>query len=452
MPQVEHLAENRVRVTVDVTPHELHHAVEHAQNDLAESVRIPGFRKGKVPQQVLLAHVGRDRVWAEAVDSHIGGWFWSAAARARLRPITPPDYDFELPSNQDEAWSFSATVEVQPLPELVDWTTLEVPRAEVEIPETLVQRELDALRESVAELVPADREAQEGDTLVIDIRNPDGRMQSDTVVEVGSGRLVEEVEEALVGAKAGEEKEVRYETADGATTSVTVVVKHVNEKVLPEADDELAKAATEFDTLAEWRSDVESRIREALDAEIQSAFRTAAVDELVLASEVRGAGPLVETRARELMNGFVRSLTARGITPEAYFQVTGQTPELLTAQILGEAAQSVARELALEAVADKAGIQISDDEVKALIREQAEEAGEDDPEQVIEDIWAHGHQESLREDLRLKAALDRLAAEVKPISVEQGQERQEQREAREAIWTPDKEKPAEKPKLWTPGS
>ena len=347
MPQVEHLAENRVRVTVDVTPHELHHAVEHAQNDLAESVRIPGFRKGKVPQQVLLAHVGRDRVWAEAVDSHIGGWFWSAAARARLRPITPPDYDFELPSNQDEAWSFSATVEVQPLPELVDWTTLEVPRAEVEIPETLVQRELDALRESVSELVPADREAQEGDTLVIDIRNPDGRMQSDTVVEVGSGRLVDEVEEALVGAKAGEEKEVRYETADGATTSVTVVVKHVNEKVLPEADDELAKAATEFDTLAEWRSDVESRIREALDAEIQSAFRTAAVDELVLASEVRGAGPLVETRARELMNGFVRSLTARGITPEAYFQVTGQTHELLTAQILGEAAQSVARELAL---------------------------------------------------------------------------------------------------------
>ena len=109
-----------------------------------------------------------------------------------------------------------------------------------------------------------------------------------------------------------------------------------------------------------------------------------------------------------------------------------------------EAAQSVARELALEAVADKAGIEISDDDVNALIREQAEGAG-DDPEQVIEDIWAHGHQEALREDLRLRSALDRLAADVKPISVELA-------EARGKLWTPDKENPEPEKKLWTPGS
>jgi trigger factor len=452
VPTVEQLSENRVRLTIDVTPHELHHAVEHARNDLSESVRIPGFRKGKVPPAVLLAHIGKDRLWAEAVDSHIGGWFWSAAARARLRPVTAPNYEFELPSSHEEPWSFAATVEVQPLPELVDWTTLEVPRAETEIPEELVQRELDALRESVAELVPADeREAREGDTLVVDLRNEDGQTQSDTVVEIGSSRLVEEVEEALIGARVGEEREVTYETDDERTASVRVTVKHVNEKVLPQVDDELARAATEFDTLAEWRADVEGRVREALDAEIDAAFRAAAVDELVYASNVQGAGPLVETRARELLNGFVRSLTSRGITPEAYFQVTGQSPEQLTGQIHAEAAQSVARELALEALAEKAGIVVTDDEVKALIREQAAEAG-DDAEQVIEEIWAHGHQESLREDLRLKAALDRLAADVKPITVEQAQERAAQAEAREAIWTPDKEKPADKPKLWTPGS
>jgi FKBP-type peptidyl-prolyl cis-trans isomerase (trigger factor) len=104
----------------------------------------------------------------------------------------------------------------------------------------------------------------------------------------------------------------------------------------------------------------------------------------------------------------------------------------------------VARELALEAVAERAGITIADEQVEELIREQAEAAGED-AEAVIADVWAHGHQESLREDLRLRAALDRLAAEVKPISVEQA-------EARAAIWTPDKEKPAGETKLWTPGS
>jgi trigger factor len=445
MAQVEELGGNRVRLTVDVSPHELEHAVEHAASDLAGSVKIPGFRKGKVPRQVLLANVGKDRLWVEAVESHIGGWFWNAAARSRLRPVATPEYDFELPSSETEPWTFSATVEVQPTPEIVDWTTLEVPRAESTVPEEIVQAEIDALRASIAELVPADdRPALEGDTVVVDLAGADGTGQSDTVVELGAGRLVPEIEAAIVGASVGDTRTVRYDLSDGKETMVEVTVKHVNEKVLPDADDDLARAASEFDTMAELRADIEGRVREAVDERVDTAFRAAAVDELVRASNVQGAGPLVESRARELLNGFVRSLAGRGLTPEAYFQATGQTPELLTAQIRAEAAQSVARELALEAVAEKAGIVVSDDQVKDLIREQAEASG-DDAEEVIADIWAHGHQEALRDDLRLRAALDRLAADVKPIAPEA-------HAAREAIWTPDKEKPAGETKLWTPGS
>jgi len=445
MGQVEELGGNRVRLTVDVSPHELEHAVDHAASDLAGSVKIPGFRKGKVPMPVLISRVGRERLWTEAVESHIGGWFWSAAARTRLRPIAAPDYDFELPASHDEPWSFSATVEVQPTPEIVDWTTLEVPRAEAAIPEELVQRELDALRQSVAELVPADdRPAREGDTLVIDLVSPDGESQSDTVVELGSGRLVAEVEAALVGASVGDTRDVSYELADGGAAAVSVTVKHVNEQVLPDVDDELARASSEFDTLAELRTDIEGRIREALDEEIEAAFRGSALDVLVRESNVQGAGPLVEARARELLEGFVRSLANRGLSPDAYFQATGQTPEQLTVQVRTEASQSVARELALEAVAERAGIVIADDDVEQLVREQAVAAGED-PDEVVADVWAHGHQEALREDLRLRAALDRLAADVKPIPVEQAA-------AREAIWTPDKEKAPEEKKLWTPGS
>ena len=419
--------------------------MEHAASDLAGSVRIPGFRKGKVPRQVLVANVGKDRLWAEAVESHIGGWFWNAAARSRLRPVATPEYDFALPTSESEPWRFSATVEVQPTPEIVDWTTLEVPRAESVVPEELVQHELDALRNSVAELVPADdREAREGDTLVVDLAGADGDGQPDTVIELGAGRLLGEIESALVGARVGESRKVRYTLADGTETTVDVEIKHVNEKVLPEADDELARAASEFDSFAELRADIEGRIRAAVDERIDADFRAAAVDELVRASSVAAAGPLVEARARELLNAFVRSLATRGISPEAYFQTTGQTPELLTAQIRAEAAQSVARELALEAVAEKAGIAISDEAVEELVREQADAAG-DDPDEVVADVWAHGHQEQLREDLRLRAALDRLAADVTPIAPET-------HAAREAIWTPDKEKPAGETKLWTPGS
>jgi trigger factor len=442
--QVEELEGNRVRLTVEVSPHDLEHAVEHAASDLAATVKIPGFRKGKVPRPVLISRVGKERLFAEAVDSHIGGWYSLAVARTRLRPITRPDYDFELPTADDRSWSFSATVEVQPLPDVVDWTTLEVPRPESEVPEELISGELDALRESVAELAPVDRPAREGDAVVVDLESPAGESQSDTVVELGSGRLVEEIESALVGMSAGETKQVEYELADDTTATVDVRLKSISEKVLPEIDDELARAASEFDTIAELRADIEERLRAQVEEEIDAAFRAAAVDVLVAASKIEPAGPLVETRTRELLNGFVRTLARRGITPEVYFNATGASETALIAQMHAEAAQSVARELALEAVAAKAGIEISDDQVKDVIREQAELAGED-AEALTADIWAHGQQETLREDLRLKEALDRLAAEVKPISVEQA-------EARDKLWTPDKEKAATETKLWTPGS
>ena len=214
--------------------------------------------------------------------------------------------------------------------------------------------------------------------------------------------------------------------------------------MLPELDDELARSASEFDTLDELRADIEQRLREAVDAEIENAFRANAVDALVAASKVAPAGPLVESRTRELLTGFIRSLERRGIAPETYLQLTGRSAEELTRSMQMEAALSVARELALEAVADKLGIEVSDDEVKKLIREQAEAAGED-ADDVIEDLWQHGRQEDLREDLRLRAALDRVAAEVKPIPLEQAQ-------ARDAIWTPDKETTETETTLWTPGN
>ena len=159
---------------------------------------------------------------------------------------------------------------------------------------------------------------------------------------------------------------------------------------------------------------MESTFREQIDAEIDAAYRAAAVDELVKESKVQPALPLVQTRASDLLTGFVRSLERRGISIEAYLQASGTSAEDLQRQMVMEAAVSVARELALEALAEKAGIEISDDDVKAYLREEAENAGEEDAEGLIEDVWAHGQQESIREDLRLRAALDRLVEDVKP--------------------------------------
>jgi trigger factor len=436
--QVQELPENKVKLTVDVTAHDLHHAVEHAANDLAASVRIPGFRRGKVPMPLLLQRIGKERLYAEAVESHIGAWFWNAATVARVNPIAQPEYEYDLPSETSD-WSFSATVQVQPKPEPADWTQLEVPKHQAEVPEEAVQGELEMLQRIAAELVPVDgRPAQDGDTVVIDLIADDGSAQRDYIVELGSERLVEEIESGIRGLSVGESREIAYELATGARRTATVTVKELKEPVLPPLDDDLAKAGTEFDTLAELRADVEGRLRAQIDDELDGLFRAAAIDGLVHASNFVAAGPLVEARTRELLNGLGRSLESRGVDAESYLQLTGQTPEVLTQRLHAEASMSVSRELVLEAVADKLGIQVDDDE----IREELRAAGESDED--IEEFVAQGGADRVRDDIRLKKALDRIAAEVKPIAPDL-------HEARESIWTPEKDQAEEAPKLWTPG-
>jgi trigger factor len=438
--QVEELPENKVKLTVDVTAHEMHHALEHAASDLAATVRIPGFRKGKVPMPLLVQRVGRERLYAEAVESHIGGWFWNAAARARVNPVAMPEYEYNLPSTDKEGWSFSATVEVQPKPEPADWTTLEVPKHEAQVPEEAVKQELDLLQVSVADLVPVEgRPAQEGDVAVIDLVAHDGTAQRDYIVGIGSGRLVEEIEQGLVGLGSGESREIAYELGDGSRRQATVVVKELKEPVLPPLDDELAKKASEYDTLDELKSETESRLLAEVEDELEGLFRAAAVDELVRATNFVAVGPLVEARTRELLTGLARSLEARGIDVGTYMQITGQTPEVLSDRLRAEASLSVSRELVLEAVADKLGIEVTDDD----IRDDLREAGESDED--IEEFIESGGADRVRDEVRMKRALDRVAAEVKPIAPEL-------HEARESIWTPEKEQPAETPKLWTPGS
>ncbi len=440
---VEELPENRVRLTVQVPSHDVHHAVEHAAEDLATTAKIPGFRKGKVPREVLLQRVGRERLMTEAVESHIGGWFWNAAARTRLRPVAQPEDVFELPAADDQDWEFSATVAVQAKPEVADWTQLEVGREEMGVPEELIQAELDALRSTVAELIPVEgRPVAADDTVIVDLAGSDGDSRKDYVIELGRGAVVEEIEQGLVGMSAGETKELSFELADDSTQTVTATVKEIKEKVLPPEDDALARAASEFETLAELRGDIESRLQEQIEAEIESRFRADAADALVAASKVDAAGPLVEARTRELLRGVARQVEERGVPLETFLAMTGQSPEELVARLQDEAQRSVGRELVLEAVADKLELDVPDAEVEEIVREQAELVGED-VEQSLQLLRESGRFETLRDDLRLREALDRVAAEVKRIPKEQA-------DAREAIWTPDKEKPPTETKLWTP--
>jgi trigger factor len=439
--QVEELPDNKVRLTVDVPQADVHHAVEHAASDLAESVKVPGFRKGKVPMPVLVSRIGKERLYSEAIESHIAGWYGDAVARTGIRPAEQPQIDYQLPESDSEGWRFTATVSVLTKPDVPDWTELQVPYAEPEVPQDLVDHELEVLRSTVAELAPVDgRPAQLGDTAVVDLVG-EGDARRDFVVELGSGRLVPELEEQLVGMAAGETKEIRLQGAgEDGVALVQATMKEIKEKVLPPLDDELARSGSEFETFEELRADVGERLREQVEVEAEAEFRRATLDGLIQATDVKVSGPLVDSRARALLREFDAVLGRSGASLDEYLRATGDTPENLVGRLREQAAVSVAGELVLEAVADRLGIEVSDEDVDEAFRARFEEA-----DRVIEQARAAGVYETERESIRLGRALDRVAGEVQRVPPEQAA-------AREAIWTPDKEKPATETKLWTPGS
>ena len=442
---VEELPENRVRLEVEVPEADVMHALEHAASDLAGSLRVPGFRKGKVPTRVVAARVGREALWEEALRSHLDSWFWSAAATSGIRPVANPEVDFDAIPDDGGPFRFTATVAVMPKPEVADWIGLEVPAAEPEVPQEIVDAELEELRATVAELVPVEsRLVREGDTVVLDLVGDETGTQRDYVAEVGEGRLIEPLERALLGMTAGETKTVELPVDEARTTEVSVTVKDVKEKVLPELDDDLARATSEFETLAELRADIEERLRDQLAGELEAKFREDAIDTLVDASQVDVPDALVDRRAAELWAGIARSLERRGITVETYLTMTGQSQEQIVARMREEAARALKRELVLEAVADKLAVDVSDEEAEALLREQAQAAGES-PDDTVALMRERGGFERLRDDLRLKKALDEIVAGVNRIPVDLAR-------AREKLWTPEKEKGGSGMKIWTPGS
>jgi trigger factor len=280
--RVEELPESRVRLEVEVSDHDVKHALEHAAHDLAGSMKVPGFRAGKAPVRVVAARVGREALWQEAVRSHIEGWFWNAALTSGIQPVASPELEFGEQPDGEGTFRFTATVPVAPKPEVGDWTTLEVGAAEADVPDELVDRELERIRETVAELAPVDgRSVQPGDTVVLDIVGEQIPDQRDYVVEVGEGRLIPPLEDAVVGMSAGETKTVEIQVDETSTAPVEVTVKDVKEKVLPDLDDELARSASEFETLADLRAELEAQLREQLEEELDAKFRQDAIDALV---------------------------------------------------------------------------------------------------------------------------------------------------------------------------
>jgi trigger factor len=458
------LEENRVRLDVAVPGDEVRRQMELAVRQLGREVRVPGFRPGKAPAEVIVQRVGREAVVQEMLKSALGSWYSEAVSEAGVVPIDDPELDLEdVPEEGD--LTFQATVQVRPKATLGAYTGLEVGKADPQVPDGALDEQLEALRERAARLTPVDRPAATGDFVVIDfdgsvggraVRNASAR---DYLVELGGGRLVGEFDARLAGMSAGETVEfpVTYGDGDGRqelagrTVDYTVTVKQVQEKELPPLDDDLAIGVSEFDTLDELRADVQRRLDEAAQGEVDELFRRMVIDAAVAQATVDIPAVMVDRRIGTILQQTASQLP-EGVAFEQYLAATGRTLEQIVEELRPDAESSIRRELVVEAVADAEGIEVSDEEVEAQVREDAEATGRA-PERLLHDLKDHGGWEALRQDLRLKKAVEVLTSGAVAIPMAQA-------EARERLWTPDDArteqagaagKPAPAGKLWTPG-
>jgi trigger factor len=454
--EVTQLEGDNVQLDVSVPQSEVDRALERALTQLAREVRIPGFRPGKVPPAVVMQRFGREVVVQEMLKSSLGDWYEEAVEGAGVRPIDDPELDLdELPDGGD--LRFRAKVRTRPTATLGEWRGLEVGRDEPEIPEGALDGELERLRLRASRLQPVERPARTGDFVVIDFegRSNGKRLSSatarDYLVELGSERLMPGFDERLQGLSAGEQTtlEVTYAADDnraelrGRTVEYTATVKQVQERVLPELDDDLAAEVSEFDTIAELRADIERRLTEAAQARVDEMFRRRAIDAVARAAIVEIPEVMVDRRVGTILAQTAQSMP-QGVSFEQYLRATGRTLEQAVDQLRPDAEMAIRRELAVEAVARAEGVEITDEAVERQVREDAERIGRP-ADELLEEVRREGALERLREDLRLQEAVRRIVDACVPIPVEQA-------EAREKLWTPDDQTTSGGGKLWTPDS
>jgi len=458
---VTELPESRVRVLVEVPPNEVEVRLERKARQLGREMRIPGFRRGKVPAPLVIQKVGREVVLEEAVRDTLGNWYSDAIDTAGIVPVGDPQLDLsDLPA-EGAALEFSIEIGVLPTAKLGAYKGLEVGRREAVVENEAIEGEIDGLRERLARLETVERPAALSDFVVVDyVGSVDGeRFQGgegrDQLVELGSGNLIPGFEEGLAGAVAGETRTIDLSfPADypnqelaGKDSSFEVTVKEVKHKQLPEVGEDFA-VDMGFDSVEELREDIRGRLGEAETGRVDAEFREAALDAVVAQAQVETPEALVQAKAKEMWDRMLHTLSHRGISREAYLKITGREEEDLVAELEPEAAQSLRREAVIAAIVVAEGIEASEDDVLQALAPTAAREGTE-PSELLAELEKSGRLEDVREDLAARQAVELIAAEAKPIPLEQAQ-------AREKLWTPDSEEQdtasgeEAAARLWTP--
>jgi trigger factor len=425
---VTELDDSRVRVEAEVPADAVESALNKATRELGKDLRMPGFRRGKVPPPVVLKRFGREVVLDEAVRNSLGRWYVDALQDSRIHPVGDPDLDLGDLPGAGEPLTFSFEIGVRPKATLGDYKGLEVPKPSIEPENGAIDAELDALRERSARLETVEEAAATGDFVVMDYAGTvdgepfEGGEGRDQMIELGSGRLIPGFEEQLTGAKAGDERVVKLTFPDDYVEHLAakdaefeVTVKEIKRKELPELDDAFAEEAAGFDSLDELREDIASKLRETAEQQSEAAFREAVVEAVVDNATVEVPEALVQARASELWERMMHSLSHQGITKEVYLQISGKTEEELLAEAAPDAERTLKREAVLVALVEAEGIEASDGDVLDALQATATRENTT-PEKLRDQLEKAGRLDDLREDIARGNAIDFVVDAATPVA------------------------------------
>ncbi|AGP57852.1 trigger factor [Streptomyces rapamycinicus] len=382
---VENLNPTRVRLTVEVPFEELKPSLDAAYKKINQQVTVPGFRKGKIPARIIDQRFGRGAVLEEAVNEALPKFYTDAVNEGELNPLGQPEVDItELKDN--ELLTFTAEVDIRPAIEIPDYSGIEVTVDSVEVSDEDIDKSVEQLRERFATTSPVERAAADGDIVVVDLEaKVDGEVLEDGVATgvtytIGSGELLDGIDEAVTGLEAGGEatftSELKGGSAQGKEAAVSVKVSEVKARELPELDDDFAQLASEFDTLEELRGDSRKRLERSKKFEQATQAQEKVLDALLELVEVPIPEKLLQdeinTRKHNLEH---HQLGQMGLNLDSYLEMQGKTAEEFDAELKEQAEKGIRTQFVLDELVNKEQLSVGQEELTEHLMRRAQSSG-----------------------------------------------------------------------------
>ena len=432
--QVERLEHNMAKLTIEVPAEEVEKALQAAYLKERGKISLPGFRKGRVPRQMIEKMYGPEVFYDEAANRMISEAYAKAYDECELELVSQPKIEITQLEKGKE-FIFTAEVAVKPEVKLGEYKGLKVDKVSTRVTQKEVDEEIDKERERNARTIDVtDRAVQDKDQITLDFEGFvdgvafEGGKGTDYPLTIGSNSFIPGFEEQLVGAVIGEEKEVNvtfpedYHAEDlkGKAAVFKCTVKAIKVKELPELDDEFAKDVSEFETFAEYKADIEKNLKERKEAAAKREKEDKVVDKVIENAQMDIPEAMVQLQIEELLNNFISRLQQQGLSIDQYYQFTGSDRAAMEEQLRPQAMKTIQTRLVLEKVAEVEDIQISDEKVNEEIAKMAE-AYKMTAEKLNE-LMGDYEKEQMKKDLAVQEAVTLLADAAKVTEVVENKE------------------------------